>query len=687
MKKLVPFLHEVRFPKSFSGREEQQEYVIRVILLYSVGVLIVTSLLIVALSYMGEPLGRVWKGLLITFSLLALGLMLIRWERYQLARYLMVFCIYVFGLFHIMQKGLDSVFLLYFFVALILVFMIISRRLTMIVLIISGPPLIYFISPWVDSFFLSRALTYITFMVMSSLLLIVFTRFKEGYVIEQNRAREIEILNQAGSSILSSLDLQETIETILEELKNLIPHDSASVMLIRDDHTLEVVGGSGLLNPEEVIGFQFQIPGDNPNTKVIREGKPYLLGDAPKLYASFRKQPHSHIKSWIGVPLVEDEKIIGMLSIDSVKENYYSEKQIDIAVAFAAYVSVALDNAMLYEFANRSILRRSILYRASKDVITASADLDKIYRAIHDAANHLMPCEAFAISLVNEAENCIEGVYLIDKGGLTERIRIPSGSGLSGKVIENGKSVIIRDLLEADDFSGRHFGHEDEVRSLIAVPLQTGEKIIGMLSAQSYQVAAYSQEDVELLELLAAQAAVAIKNAQLLSEMARMASTDSLTGLLNRRAFDEKLSEEINRAQRYGYSLCLLMIDIDGFKQFNDLYGHRKGDLHLITVSDLILNCVRKQDLVARIGGEEFCVILPHTYRVGGGELAERIRSSVEARFRNQVETGGTVSIGVAEFPLDADSISSLYDSADQAMFKAKRLGKNMVVVAGATEY
>ena len=96
---------------------------------------------------------------------------------------------------------------------------------------------------------------------------------------------------------------------------------------------------------------------------------------------------------------------------------------------------------------------------------------------------------------------------------------------------------------------------------------------------------------------------------------------------------------------------------------------------------------MRKQDLVARIGGEEFCVISPHTFRDGGGELAERIRSSIEARFRNQVDTGGTVSIGVAEFPLDAESINNLYDTADQAMFTAKRLGKNRVVFSNTTEH
>jgi diguanylate cyclase (GGDEF)-like protein len=207
-----------------------------------------------------------------------------------------------------------------------------------------------------------------------------------------------------------------------------------------------------------------------------------------------------------------------------------------------------------------------------------------------------------------------------------------------------------------------------------------------MLSTQSYQVSAYTQDYLELLELLASQAAIAIKNAQLLAEMDRMARTDSLTGLLNRRAFDEKLEEEITRAKRYGYSLCLLMIDIDDFKQFNDRFGHSKGDDHLIAVATLISKSVRQPDLVARIGGEEFCVILPHTIQDGGQDLADRIRKSIEANFLEAVEPGGTVSIGVAEYPLDADSIKDLYEMADQAMFAAKRLGKNKVVIANGME-
>jgi len=679
MKKFVQFWQEFQFPKSFSSDTEQQEYVVRIILLASTGVLTVTSLLILVLSMAGGPLVVIWRGLLASFAILAIGLLLIRRGYLTLTRYMMVLFIYFFGLLETLDHGLDTVYLLYFFAALVLVFLVISRKLLMILLIIFGPPVVYYFSPQITDFDLRMAVAYSTIMIMVSLLLVILTRFREAFSFEHERAREIEILQQAGTSIVSSLDFQVTIEKILEELKNIIPHDTAAVLLMQEDRTLEIVGVSGWDNPEEVIGLRFPIPGDNPNTKVIMEGRPLILGNASRAYSSFQVRQHRHIKSWLGVPLLDNDTIIGMLTIDSVEEDHFSEKQIQVVSAFADYVAVALDNAMLYEVANQAAQRRSILYQVSQEVITASADLNKIYRAIHHAADQLMPCEAFAIALVNETEEMIDGVYLIDKGGLVENIHIPLGSGLSGQVIGSGKPLIFEDVLEADNFEGHHFGHEDRVRSVVAVPLFAGGKSIGMLSAQSYQVAAYSQDDLELLELLAAQAAIAIKNAQLLVEMDRMARTDSLTGLLNRRAFEEKISDEISRAKRYGYSLCLLMIDIDDFKQFNDEFGHSKGDEHLKKISSLILNNIRQPDLVARIGGEEFSVILPHTQRAGGRDLAERIRKSIEAHFFGQVAAGSTVSIGVAEFPLDADSIETLYERADLAMFKAKRLGRNRV--------
>lgn len=687
MRKFVPFWQEIRFPKNFGNDRDQQEYVIRLILVSSVLVLLLTSLVLFVFSFNGKTFGTTWQELLITFSLLAIGLLMIRWGKLQLVGYLMVSGLYIFGLIKTMESGLDTIFILYYFVALVITFMIIPHRWATIGVLMVGPPVTYFLSPWLDEFEPGIALAYLTMMIMIIVLLSVFTRFKEAFATEHQRVREIQTIQQAGTSIVSSLDFQETIEKILEELKNIIPHDSASVLLMQDDHGLKIVGGSGWHDLEEVIGSRIPIPGDNPNTKVIQDGRPFILGNAPSAYPMFKTHPYHHIRSWLGVPLFEKENIIGMMAIDSVKENYFTEGHLQIVMAFADYVAAALENALLYDFANQSIKRRSILYQVSQEMITASADLDKIYQAIYNAAQELMACEAFAISLLDGTEQFIEGVFLIDRGSRRESIRIPVGSGLSGKVIQSGKSVLINDLAQSLDFELQPFGFQKQVQSLIAVPLRTADKIIGMLSAQSYQVGAYSQDDLELLELFGAQAAIAIKNAQLLAEMDRTARTDSLTGLLNRRAFDEILREEISRAKRYGYSLSLLIIDIDDFKQFNDKYGHSKGDGHLKTVANLILSSVRQPDLVARIGGEEFSVILPHTIQMGGQDLAERIRKSIEARFFGSQDAGSTVSIGVAEFPLDADSVQKLFDSADKAMFAAKHLGKNKVVTTNGMEW
>jgi diguanylate cyclase (GGDEF)-like protein len=515
-----------------------------------------------------------------------------------------------------------------------------------------------------------------------SILAGVYKQTQKKYELERQRILEAEAVRQAGASVVSSLDLQETIEKILVELKNIIPHDSASVLMYREEGCLEVIGGSGWDHPEDVLGVKFPIPGDNPNTIVMQEGRPHILGNAPKEYSSFKGELHGHIRSWLGVPLIYQDRIIGMMAIDSKQENHFSEQNIRVVTAFADHVAIAIENAMLFQVSTQAIKRRLILYQASQDIIRTIADPEEIFKAIHRAASELMPCEAFIISLLDEEKEQIEGVYLIDRGGRNKNIIIPLDKGLTGEIIRTGNPILVEDVFQETSFEGRHFGHKDEIRSLLAVPLKSGGENIGMLSAQSYQVGAYNQEDLEILELLAAQAAIAIKNTQLLTKMEYIARTDSLTGLLNRRAFDERLGDEIKRAQRYQFSISLLMIDVDDFKQYNDAFGHSQGDDHLKFIANLILTSVRQPDLVARIGGEEFCVILPHTMKVGGHELAERIRETVEQAFDGSSDPASTVSIGVAEYPRDANSLSKLYSTADQAMFTAKKTGKNRVVLA-----
>lgn len=675
-----------QIPASFESEMAQREFVVKATLISAAYPLVGIFSLLAVLGIIGVETGVNWFDVFIMVGIVGSGLGLVRLGRVTLARYLVVGALFSFSLLSTFRVGLSSVSVLGYVVTMLMAYMMLSRKVWVVGMIILLPVIVdgLLMQGWGVN---SRTLwAYLSLMTVIGFLLSFYTRLLERAGQDLQEVSTRQAVQEAGFSIMSSLDLQDTIAKILEELKNIVPHDSASVLLLREDDHLEIVGGSGWEHPEDVIGIRFPVPGSNPNSVVIQKARPHLLNNAPEAYPSFREAPHSHIKSWLGVPLSQSGKVIGMLAIDSNNPGNFTEDHVHIAVSFADHVAIAIENALLFDILNQAVNRRSVLYRASQEVIRAGADLERIYVSIHDAACELMSCEAFVITLLDEEEKFINGAYLIDRGGRSEQINIPLGEGMSGKVIETGLPVLVQDLMGESNFQGEHFGHADDVRSLVAVPFSIGDKVIGMLSAQSYKPAQYGPEELELLELLAAQAGVAIENARLLAKMEHMANTDGLTGLRNRRAYDQILEDELTRARRYGYPLSLVIMDIDDFKQFNDRYGHSKGDEHLAEISRLTRSSVRDQDVVARVGGEEFGVILPHTSREGAKEFAERIRRSIEEAFKDKFDVGKTVSLGVAEYPLDASTLQDLYEAADQAMFAVKNSGKNRVGVPSKSD-
>jgi putative nucleotidyltransferase with HDIG domain len=213
--------------------------------------------------------------------------------------------------------------------------------------------------------------------------------------------------------------------------------------------------------------------------------------------------------------------MIGVLVVDSVAPNFFTENGVRVAQLLAQQMAIALENARLYHDALQAGEKRAILHRASQEIAQASLDPERVYAAVHRAAVQLMPAEAFVITLLNEQTQETDGVYLVDKGGRWQADRTPAGEGLSGMVISTGKPVITHDLSAEPIPGGVHFGEEEEVRSILAVPLRLGEKVTGMLSVQSYKPYAYTADDQTLLEMLAAHTAVAIENARLYAETLR----------------------------------------------------------------------------------------------------------------------------------------------------------------------
>ncbi len=191
----------------------------------------------------------------------------------------------------------------------------------------------------------------------------------------------------------------------------------------------------------------------------------------------------------------------------------------------------------------------------------------------------------------------------------------------------------------------------------------------------------FSIDDTALLGSLADLLCVAIENADLHEEREQQAVTDGLTGVANRRHFNEMFAREFERARRYDQPLALIIADLDFLKKVNDTHGHQAGDEAIKAIARVMRESSRSIDLTARYGGEEFCLLLPNTDLDMAGQMAERIRKLINEQ---HLEGVGSISasIGVAGFPVHATEAEELFQQADAALYRAKQEGRNRVCIA-----
>ncbi|MCL4488817.1 MAG: sensor domain-containing diguanylate cyclase [Chloroflexi bacterium] len=222
-----------------------------------------------------------------------------------------------------------------------------------------------------------------------------------------------------------------------------------------------------------------------------------------------------------------------------------------------------------------------------------------------------------------------------------------------------------------------------EIASCLVAPLLLGEQVLGVLLLESSEQDVFAPSDLRLLAAFAATAGVAIRNAQVHAEVQRQAITDHLTGLYNRRGLADLGQREIERAKRFKHPLSAILMDLDHFKQVNDTYGHAVGDMVIYTTAQRCRKNIRHIDVIARYGGEEFVVLLPETDMPTLYRVAERLR---EAMAESPVETERgpvyvTVSLGVTMATEDTLDLMTLINRADEALYVAKQMGGNQLVV------
>lgn len=261
------------------------------------------------------------------------------------------------------------------------------------------------------------------------------------------------------------------------------------------------------------------------------------------------------------------------------------------------------------------------------------------------------------------------------------------GCALAEKSIK--QTVDLRTALKAvttdlAEDSVRKILNNAQTHSIIVIPLTSQGNDFGNLVVFSPRDVA-EEKEIDFLKMFARQIELAITIAGLFQTVKNQAVTDALTGLYNRRYFEEALEKEVTRAQRMNQPFTVVSIDLDYLKQINDKYGHSLGDLAINAVANVLKRNARSIDVAARMGGEEFNVLLPGVDSNGGLVAAERIRSAIADCKLEQVGNI-TASIGVATFLEHSDKIDELLEIADQAMYVAKRNGRNQVQLAKPIE-
>jgi len=316
-------------------------------------------------------------------------------------------------------------------------------------------------------------------------------------------------------------------------------------------------------------------------------------------------------------------------------------------------------------------------------VIAGTLDLEELYRIIPERVMAKLGLNDFCIMLYSRETNRLVAKSVSEGNGATmPEFTLAPGEGVAGKVFVTGEPAWIPDVRSSPDFL-HYGGRRTDVRSFMCVPLVSKGKNIGVLMLNHPEPSAFEPELLPTMRVLASYLAIAIENAGMFGLVKSLAEKDSLTLLYNHGSFHEKLAIELERANRYVRPMAVIILDLDHFKEINDRYGHTTGDRVLALVAGALGAHLRKTDIAARYGGDEFAVILPETDLSSAAVIAERIAegiSSVRLDIGGEIVISFTASIGYASCAHDAPGRGEILNIADRLMYDSKRRGPGGVL-------
>jgi diguanylate cyclase (GGDEF)-like protein len=491
-------------------------------------------------------------------------------------------------------------------------------------------------------------------------------------------AREMKLINEIASLFRESRG-QTSQESLVKSVMLVAEHmgftHSQIYLFSAEDKLLVPQIQDGKLVPVDLLQR------DNPFVAVFESGRGKIFN------AEFTRKgdPFFKHETALVLPLVSEGERLGVIGLWERMKNkpQFRLQDRELGLTIAGHLSnvIRADQAIGQLRADKA--RAALINRVSSEIRQSLKEVDHILGTFVTALQEHFGLGACVVSLYDsQVQDFTKSKTAGDLSSESDELAPNFGEQLfllHLEELKNGNTIYLPNDELKKKLAEREVVVPEQYRSATLIPLiHAGNFRAALCMVASARSNPFPEKDMKMVADLADRVAVVVSHAELFAQVEKQAVTDAMTGLFNRRYFNEQLTKEIDRFQRFGHAFSFIIVDLDFLKKINDTLGHHHGDTAIKHIANVIKRNVRDVDTVGRFGGEEFVIILPETDLAPARMVAERICAAIRGK---PIENVGvvTASLGLATWPYDAQEREKLFELADQALFLAKHRGRNQV--------